>query len=53
MQKLTEVKEIADTVEQEIAKEAKEMLKQIQGTSEAGVSEAVPESAAPESATVA
>jgi len=33
-------------------KEAKEMLKQIQGTSEDGASEAVPESVAPESATV-
>ena len=53
MQKLAEVKEIADLVEQEIVKEAKEMLEQIQGTSEAGASEAVPESAAPESATVA
>jgi len=51
VQKLAEVNEIADKVEQEAVKEAKEMLEQIQGTSEAGVSEAVPESAAPESAT--
>ena len=34
-------------------KEAKEMLEQIQGTSEAGAWEAVPESAAPESSTEA
>jgi len=47
VQKLAEVREIADTVEQEAVKEAKEMLEQIQGTSEA-----VHESAAPESATV-
>ena len=52
VQKLAEVKEIADTVEQETVKEAKEMLEQIQGTSEAGTSEAVPESATPESDTV-
>jgi len=53
VQKLAEVKEIADTVELEAVKEAKEMLEQIQGTSKAGASEAVPESTAPESATVA
>ena len=53
VQKLAEVKEIADTVELEAVKEAKEMLEQIQGTSEAGASEVVPESAAPESAIVA
>jgi len=53
VQKLAEVKEIADTVEQEAVKEAKKMLEQIQGTLEAGASEAVPESAALESATVA
>jgi len=52
-QKLVEVKKIAGIVEQEAVKEAKEMLEQIQGTSEASASEAVPESAAPESATVA
>ena len=48
MQKISEVKEIAGKVEQEAVKEAKEMLEQIQGTSEAA-----PESAAPESAIVA
>jgi len=52
VQKLAEVKKIADTVELETVKEAKEMLEQIQGTSEVGASEAVPKSAAPESATV-
>ena len=52
VQKLAEVKKIAETVEQETVKEAKEMLDHIQGTSEAGASEAVPESAASESATV-
>jgi len=45
---LAEVKKIADTVELEAVKEAKEMLEQIQGTSEA-----VPQSAALESATMA
>ena len=53
VQKLAEVKEMADTVELEAVKEAKEMLEQIQGTSDAGASEAVHESAAPESATEA
>jgi len=53
VQKLTEVKEIVDSVELEAVKETKEMLEQIQGTSEVGASEVVPESAAPESATVA
>ena len=43
VQKLAEVKQIAGTVEKETIKEAKEMLEQIQGTSEA----------APKSATVA
>ena len=52
-QKLVEVKKIDGTVEQETVKEAKEMLEQIQRTSEAGASEAVPESVAPESATEA
>jgi len=45
VQKLAEVKQIAGTVEQEIVKEAKEMLEQIQETSEVGASEAAPESA--------
>jgi len=40
VQKLAEVKKIADTVELEAVKEAKEMLELIQGTSEAGASEA-------------
>jgi len=53
VQMLAEVKKIAETDEQETVKEAKEMLEQIQGTSEAGASEAVPESAASKSATVA
>jgi len=44
MQKLAEVKQIAETVEQHIVKEAKEMLEQIQETSEADASEAAPES---------
>ena len=48
MHKLAEVKEIADTIEQEAVKEANEMLEQFQGTSEAA-----PESAAPEFATEA
>jgi len=52
VQKIAEVKQIVGTVEKETVKEAKEMLEQIQGTSEAGASEAVPESAAFESATV-
>jgi len=45
VQKLAEVKKIAETVEQETVKQAKEMLEQIQGSSEAGASEAAPESA--------
>jgi len=45
VQKLAEVKKIAETVEQETVKEAKEMLERIQGTSEAGASEATPKSA--------
>jgi len=53
VQKMAEVKKIVEIVEQETVKEAKEMLEQIQGTSEARASEAVPESAAPNSATVA
>ena len=53
VQKIAEVKKIAGSVEEETVKEAKEMLKQIQGTSEAGASEVVPESAAPKSTTVA
>jgi len=53
VQKLAEVREITDTVEQEAVKEALEMLEKIQGTSEAGASKAVPESAAFESATEA
>jgi len=53
VQKIAEVKKIAGSVEEETVKEAKEMLEQIQGTSEAGASEAVPESAASKSATVA
>jgi len=53
VQKLAEVKQIADKVKQEAVKEAKEMLEQIQGTSEAGASEDAPKSAALESAIVA
>jgi len=53
VQKLAEVREMADTFQLEAVKDAKEMLEQIQEISEAGVSEDVPESAAPESATVA
>ena len=45
MQKLAEVKKIAETVEQQTVKEAKEMLEQIQETSEADASEAALESA--------
>jgi len=52
VQKIAEVKQIAGTVEKETVKEAKEMLEQIQGTSEADASEAVPESAALKFATV-
>jgi len=48
VQKIAEVKKIAGSVEEETVKEAKEMLEQFQGTSEA-----VPESAASMSATVA
>ena len=48
VQKIAEVKKIAGSVEEEIVKEAKEMLEQIQGTSEV-----VPESAVSKSATVA
>jgi len=44
MQKLAEVKKIAETVEQVTVKEAKEMLEQIQETSEADASETAPES---------
>ena len=51
--KIAEVKKIVGSVEEETVKEAKEMLEQIQGTSEAGASEAVPESTASKSATVA
>jgi len=46
--KLAEVKAIADEVEQEAMKEAQEILKKTQGTSEAGASGPVPESAASE-----
>ena len=52
VQKLAEVKQIADKVEQEAVKEAKEMLEQIQGTSEAGASKDAPKSAALESTIV-
>jgi len=48
VEKLTEVKAIADEVEQEAVKEAQEILKKTQGTSEAGASRPVPESAASE-----
>jgi len=53
VQKIAEVKKIAGSVEEETVKEAKEMLEQIQGTSEVGASEAIPKSAASKSATVA
>jgi len=46
--KLVEVKAIADEVEQDAVKEAQEILKKTQGTSEAGASGPVPESAASE-----
>jgi len=46
--KLAEVKAIADEVEQEAVKEAQEILKKAQGTSEAGALGLVPESAASE-----
>ena len=45
MEKLAEVKQIAETVEQHTVKEAKEMLEQIPETSEADASEAAPWSA--------
>jgi len=53
VQKIAEVKKIVGSVEEETVKEAKEMMEQIQGTSEAGALEAVPESAASKSATMA
>jgi len=46
--KLAEVKAIAGEVEQDVVKEAQEILKKIQGTLEAGASGSVPESAASE-----
>jgi len=45
MEKLAEVKQIADTVEQFVVKEAEEMLEKIPEASEADASEAAPESA--------
>ena len=45
MEKLVEVKQIADTVEQLAVKEAKEMLEKIPEASEADASEAAPQSA--------
>ena len=45
VQRIAEVKQIADTVELEAVKEAKEMPEQIQETSKAGALEAAPESA--------
>jgi len=45
VQKIAEVKQIAGSVEQQIVKEAKEMLEQIPEASAAGASEAAPESA--------
>jgi len=46
--KLAEVKAIADEVEQEAVKEAQEVLKKVQGTSEASASRSVQESVASE-----
>ena len=48
MEKLAEVKPISVEVAQEVVKEAQEILKKTQGTSEAGASGPVPESATSE-----